>query len=111
MVLTDNDTGVELGRNFDPAAATGTQFGTRLAMEPEAIESLGIELATQFVIEERAAIEAKIAQYGASPGYVAAMRTELDGLHAPRVISAATAHEESRARVAAMVAAARGGNA
>jgi hypothetical protein len=108
MVLTDAHTGEELGRHFQPAIATGLEFGTRPEMQRDEIETLGLEIAAAELVKREAEILdffERTKNSELSGKFAAKHRDEdLAKLHAPTVRTHAEACQKVEADVAAMLA-------
>lgn len=84
MVLTDAETGEEMGRNFRPQI--GEITGTFPRMSDDEARAAGIRLAEVILANERAHFE-RCLERGHGAAYDAAVRKDLDALHEPRAIS------------------------
>ncbi len=85
MVLTDTTTGEELGREFSPNAATGTDFGTRMRLTADELATVGLAIATRRVEATRAIYLSKLEEYKDNRGFCFNTQEDLDELHTPKV--------------------------
>ena len=84
MVLTDAETGVEIGRNFRPEPE---QYGDGIVIKTPGIAAareMALAMSADWLVAEierkRNAIERTAAQGYSSPGYVKAMQDDIDNL-------------------------------
>jgi len=95
MVLTDAETGVEMGRNFAPVV--GELTGTFPRMTDEEARSACLVAGAAITEKEAADINLRI-ERSTSESYSEAMRKGLVELHEPRAMSWVEARESVKAR-------------
>lgn len=88
MVLTDAESGKEMGRHFDPTIGLvrNTWRGTFPRMTDEKAEKLCLSIAADRLTERRATYTRLAAIEDSSAGYKKAMLASIDELHEPRAI-------------------------
>lgn len=97
MVLTDAETGVEMGRHFSPQV--GEIVGTFPRMSDDEARAACLRAAEVLLAKERAHFAQRLSVWGDDPGYAAAIQRNLDALHEPRATSYAEAYAAIRAKV------------
>lgn len=97
MVLTDAETGEEMGRNFRPAV--GTHVGTFPRMSDDEARAACLAAAEVILAYERASFARCLSQ-GHGENYDAAIRKNIAALHEPRAVR----HSEARAAIKAALA-------
>jgi len=87
MVLTDAETGEEMGRHFKPVRAERGNGGTYPRLDADEIEAIAYEVAENILAAERARLTHCHDVVGATAGqgYRDAIKKDLDALHEPRV--------------------------
>lgn len=84
MVLTDAETGEEMGRNFTPARAEVGRAGTFTRMTDAEAAAAALTLAANVLVSETAHFERCLQDNTASKGYKNAIHKNLAALHEPR---------------------------
>lgn len=105
MVLTDAETGEEMGRHFRPAL--GEIVGTFPRMTDEAARAACIFAAEHIIASERARLEnclAASAKSGRGSSYDAGMQKNIAALHEPRALSYGEASAAIKAAIAGSAA-------
>lgn len=87
MVLTDAETGAEMGRNFCPERAEIGCVGTFARMTDAEATAAALALAENIIANEAARFERCLQDDTAGEGYKNAIRKDLAQLHAPRAAS------------------------
>lgn len=95
MVLTDAETGEEMGRHFRPERAEVGGAGTFARMTDAEATAAALALADRVIASEIAHFERCLQNDTAGEGYKNAIRRDLDRLHEPRAAS----YSELRAEV------------
>lgn len=86
MVLTDAETGEEIGRHFTPARAEIGQGGTFARLTDAEATAAALAFAQNVIASETARLE-RCLQIDAEEGYKNAIRKSLAALHEPRAAS------------------------
>ena len=87
MVLTDAETGEEIGRHFRPVRAEIGFAGTFARMTDAEATAAALALAENIIARETANFERCLQRDGTSEGYQNAIRKDLANLHEPRADS------------------------
>lgn len=87
MVLTDAETGEEMGRHFIPVRAEIGRSGTFARMTDAEATAAALALAENIIASETAQFERCLQNDTAGEGYKNAIRKNLTALHAPRAAS------------------------
>ena len=87
MVLTDAETGEEMGRHFKPVRAEIGNAGTFARMTDAEATAAAVALAENIIVSETAQCERCLQSDTAGEGYKNAIRIHLAALHAPDATS------------------------
>lgn len=87
MVLTDAETGEEMGRHFKPVRAALGEAGTFARLTEEEATAAALALADHILARETAHFERCLQNDTAGEGYKNAIRRNIAALHEPRVSS------------------------
>jgi len=87
MVLTDAETGEEMGRHFIPARAEIGNAGTFARMTDAEAAAAALALADNILVSETAHFERCLQNDTAGEGYKNSIRKSLAALHEPRAAS------------------------
>lgn len=87
MVLTDAETGEEIGRHFRPERAEIGDAGTFARMTDAEATAAALALADNIIVRETAHFERCLQNETAGEGYKNAIRRNLAALHEPRAAS------------------------
>lgn len=87
MVLTDAETGEEMGRHFSPERAEIGSAGTFARMTDAEAAAAGLVLAENILARETAGFERCLQNDTAGEGYKNAIRKSMAQLHEPRAAS------------------------
>ena len=94
MVLTDAETGEEMGRHFRPERAEIGRGGTFARLTDAEATAAALALAENILIDQTAHYERCLQNDAAGEGYKSSIRKSLAELHAPRAASYSELHAE-----------------
>lgn len=96
MILTDAETGEEIGRRFTPARAEIGRAGTFARMSDAEATAAALALAENILIAQTAHFERCLQNRAAGEGYRNSIRHDLADLHEPRAASYRELHDAVR---------------
>lgn len=100
MVLTDAETGAEMGRHFRPEIGNDVSGGTFPRMTDDEAVAMGLKIAAAIQQYQREHF-ARCLAGGHGEGYNRAIQKDIDALHDLRAVSYAEAYREIKESIAA----------